>query len=90
MRYAGVVGNVALTPTLGVLTMSTPTVIRFAMQGDIIHQVITYNENGRLMAVYQAYRVYAMGKTVLHLSQPYLSEHGAILEWQSALYGISV
>ena len=69
----------------------TPTVIRHAQRGNTILQVITYDDKGRLCAVFQEYTFHPdTGRTVLNISQPYMGEHGAILEWQSHLYKVAV
>jgi len=57
--------------------MPSPTVIRHTELNKRIHQVITYWDAGDFLAVYQAYDV-CKDRTVMHDSQIYSSEEGAI------------
>ena len=69
---------------------STPTVIRHAKRGNTILQVITYFERSEFRAVFQEYTYNTdTGRTVLNVSEVYLSEQGATLAWQSALYSVA-
>lgn len=70
--------------------MSSPTVIRHAVRGGRILQVVTYFDSRNIVAAFQEYNVGDTGRTALILSQAYLSEQGAIAEWESALYGLAV
>lgn len=70
--------------------MSTPTMIRHSVIDDITHVVLTYFEGDNLRGVYQQYRFNSdTGRTVLLVTQPYLTEQGAVLEWQSAQWSTS-
>jgi len=73
--------------------MSSPTTIRYAASKDEIYIVTTYFDksglgSGRFLSVFQVYNVYDTGRTVLTLSQVYMTEAGAIAEWQSHVAGL--
>lgn len=75
--------------------MSSPTVIRHAARKGEIFQVVSYFDKsgantGRMLSAFQVYNIYSTGKLVLTVDQVYLTEQGAIAEWQSVVGGLVV
>lgn len=65
--------------------MPAPTIIRLATRGHTLKytmQVVTYFENGRLMAAYQQYLYTPEGRTVMEMNMVFMNESAAITEWQ--------